>query len=137
MTYIYREELVKEEMCVEFLEKYLFHEHSDVEAFDIPELEVRPGMVKPMKVAVHRVSAEVPSTPLSSRNLNETYSLDSQSPEDKAASHSLNETVTLVSNLGKQCDIKSPELDRKNLNSTFAIEVSFGNKPVNLCTIVS
>ena len=87
--------------------------------------------------AVHRESAEVPSTPLSSRNLNETYSPDSQSPEDKAASHSLNETVTLVSNLGKQCDIKSPELDRKNLNSTFAIEVRLGNKPVDLCTIVS
>ena len=39
-------------MCVESLEKYLLHENSDVEAFvDIPELEVRPGMLEPLTVS--------------------------------------------------------------------------------------
>jgi len=90
-------------------------DHKDGSAQKRPKLET-------INWAVHRESAEIPSTPLSSRNLNETYSPDSQSPEDKATSHSLNETVTLVSDLGQRCDIKSPELDRKNLNSTFAIE---------------
>ena len=70
--------------------------------------------------AVHRESGEVPDTPVSSRNLNETFSPESPG---QAGSSSLNETVTL--SLNKQCDIKSPEPepDRKNLNSTFAIEV--------------
>ena len=38
-------------LCVECLEKYLLHGNSDVEAFDIPELEVRPGMMEPMTVS--------------------------------------------------------------------------------------
>ena len=38
-------------LCVECLEKYLLHGNSDVEAFDIPELEVRPGMKEPMTVS--------------------------------------------------------------------------------------
>ena len=38
-------------LCVECLEKYLLHGNSDVEAFDIPELEVRPGMMEPLTVS--------------------------------------------------------------------------------------
>ena len=36
---IYREEIVKEEMCVEYLENHL---HDESNEFDIPQLEVRP-----------------------------------------------------------------------------------------------
>ena len=38
-------------LCVECLEKYLLHGNSDVEAFDITELEVRPDMMEPMTVS--------------------------------------------------------------------------------------
>jgi len=71
--------------------------------------------------ACHRETAEIPSTPLSSRNLNETYdSIPEDSPE-KVASSSLNETVTLVSNMDNKCDIRDNQ-DRNNMNSTFAVE---------------
>ena len=85
----------------------------------------KPKLEAGLKWEVHRETQEIPSTPLSSRNLNETYdSIPDTSPDQgKAASNSWNETVTLVSNLGKQCDIKtSPELERKNLNSTLAVD---------------
>ena len=87
--------------------------------------------------AVHRESAEVPSTPLSSKNLNETYDSIPDSPE--ARSNSLNETVTLVSNLGKQCDLKSPEQEAegRNLNSTFAVEVKHQIASINRLTLIS
>ena len=87
--------------------------------------------------AVHRESAEVPSTPLSSKNLNETYDSIPDSPE--ARSNSLNETVTLVSNLGKQCDLKSPEheAEGRNLNSTFAVEVRHQIASINRLTLIS
>ena len=84
--------------------------------------------------ACHRETAEIPSTPLSSRNLNETYdSIPEDSPE-KVASSSLNETVTLVSNMDNKCDIRDNQ-DRNNMNSTFAVEVRVFLKVCFICSV--
>ena len=91
----------------------------------------KPRIEADVNWAVHRESDVIPDTPVSSRKFNETFSPESPG---QAKSNSLNDTVTLVGSLDKQCDIKSPvrELDRKNLNSTFAIEVSLIQYTLNI-----
>jgi len=80
--------------------------------------------------AAHRETVTIPPTPKavedSVSNLNETFETvpDSPTGAEVIAPTNLNETVTLVTKLDKQCELNSPVMKTapRNLNSTFAVD---------------
>jgi len=80
--------------------------------------------------ADHRETATIPPTPKAEENypnLNETYEAVPDSPvaaKPATTGTNLNETVTLVTKLDKQCELNSPVVKTapRNLNSTFAVD---------------
>ena len=82
-----------------------------------------------MNWEVYRENNDIPGTPQAapgSRANNDTFDSLPDSPLQTASSSSLNETITLETNMVEKCDIrptKQPEQD--HLNSTFAVEVRY------------
>jgi len=80
--------------------------------------------------AAHRESISIPITPkadsLAVPTLNETFETLPESPlaTEESACSNMNETVTLVTKLDKQCELNSPVVKAgpRNLNSTFAVD---------------
>eukprot|EP00092_Neocalanus_flemingeri_P009064 GFUD01009756.1.p1 GENE.GFUD01009756.1~~GFUD01009756.1.p1 ORF type:complete len:357 (+),score=106.91 GFUD01009756.1:125-1195(+) len=101
-----------------------------------PTLESLESASKKVKLEVssptwadHRETATIPPTPKVAElpNLNETFETIPNSPvtEENTEGTNLNETVTLVTKLDRQCELNSPAAVKtapRNLNSTFAID---------------
>ena len=88
------------------------------------------GSVCDVTWAVHRETDSIPPTPKETitkpSNLNETFETVTSSPDEiqEPTETCLNETVTLVNKLDKQCELNSPvvKTQPRNLNSTFALD---------------